>query len=230
MTKNILVVDDDDLLRKSVAFNLAQTGYAVETSASAEEALTQVEQTPPDLILLDIGLPGMDGLEVLRRLRDRFPVIFVTGRRGALDEILGLEMGAEDYIVKPFVKDVLLARVRSALRRTESTPRPKPASPALTVGDLTIDVTAHTVHLAGRSIPLAPLEFRLLHVLALEANRVLSSEELIKRVWGEAYAGESQVLYVYIRELRAKLECDPQHPLRIVTVRRVGYKLVSQDN
>lgn len=229
MSKMILIVDDDLLLRESVAFNLTQAGYSVMTVGSAEAALAQVELAPPDLILLDIGLPGMDGMEALRHLRDHFPVIFVTGRRRELDEILGLELGADDYITKPFANEILLARVRAALRRIQTPQSNKLPASELIVGDLTINVAAHTVHLAGRALSLAPLEFRLLHTLAMEANRVFSVEELIRRIWGDAYQGETQVLYVAIRELRMKLEHDPHHPVRIVTVRRVGYKLAPQE-
>jgi DNA-binding response OmpR family regulator len=229
--KRILVVDDDNLIRESVRYNLEQAGYQVETAADAEEALSQAKASLPDLILLDIGLPGMDGLEALHHLRALSPVIFVTARRRELDEIVGLEMGAEDYITKPFARDVLLARVRAVLRRMppgnhkSSEPLPLP----LMLGDVTIDPRSHTVTVAGTPISLAPREFRLLHLLAMEANRVIPAEELLTRVWGTEYGGEDQIIYVYIRELRRKTEADPQRPVRIVTVRGVGYKFVPQE-
>ena len=226
MSKHILIVDDDALLRRSLAFNLEKAGYTVATAATAEDALAAVRLDPPDLILLDIGLPGMDGLDGLRALRAQVtaPVIFVTARRRQLDEVLGLELGADDYITKPFDMDVLLARIKVVLRR--AAPPPPTPPPPLVIGDLVVDMAAHTVMLRGQPVELAPREFDLLAALAQEAGRVLSVEELLARVWGAEYAGEPQVVYVHIRWLREKLEDDPHAPQRIVTVRGVGYKLV----
>ncbi|HQE98624.1 MAG TPA: response regulator transcription factor [Anaerolineae bacterium] len=226
MSKHILIVDDDALLRRSLAFNLEKAGYTVATAATAEDALAAVRLDPPDLILLDIGLPGMDGLDGLRALRAQVtaPVIFVTARRRQLDEVLGLELGADDYITKPFDMDVLLARIKVVLRR--AAPPPSTPPPPLVIGDLVVDMAAHTVMLRGQPVELAPREFDLLAALAQEAGRVLSVEELLARVWGAEYAGEPQVVYVHIRWLREKLEDDPHAPQRIVTVRGVGYKLV----
>ncbi|MBN1262429.1 MAG: response regulator transcription factor [Anaerolineae bacterium] len=229
MTKRVLLVDDDALMRRSLAFNLEQAGFAVSAAASAEAALAQAQLEPPDLVLLDIGLPGMDGLDALRALRAQMdvPVIFLTARRRELDEVLGLELGADDYVTKPFDFDVLLARIKAVLRRfgTPAYSQLQPADP-LSVGDLVIDVAAHTVTLSGEPVDLAPREFDLLHALAQEAGRVISLDDLLARVWGAEYAGEPQVVYVHIRWLREKLEEDPKHPQRIVTVRGVGYKLV----
>ena len=226
MSKRILIVDDDALLRRSLAFNLEKAGYTVATAATAEDALAAVRLDPPDLILLDIGLPGMDGLDGLRALRAQVtaPVIFVTARRRQLDEVLGLELGADDYITKPFDMDVLLARIKVVLRR--AAPPPSTPPPPLVIGDLVVDMAAHTVMLRGQPVELAPREFDLLAALAQEAGRVLSVEELLARVWGAEYTGEPQVVYVHIRWLREKLEDDPHAPQRIVTVRGVGYKLV----
>jgi DNA-binding response OmpR family regulator len=226
MSKHILVVDDDALLRRSLAFNLEKAGYRVSTAAIAEDALAQVRVEPPDLVLLDIGLPGMDGLDALRRLHQQIdvPVIFLTARRRELDQILGLELGADDYVTKPFDIDVLLARIRAVLRRAA---RPLATGPtALQLGDLLIDPAAYTVSVGGRSVELPPREFDLLHALALEAGHVVSVDDLLARVWGAEYAGESQVVYVHVRWLREKLEEDPSQPRRIVTVRGKGYKLV----
>jgi len=152
------------------------------------------------------------------------PVIFVTARRRQLDEVLGLELGADDYITKPFDMDVLLARIKVVLRR--AAPPPSTPPPPLVIGDLVVDMAAHTVMLRGQPVELAPREFDLLAALAQEAGRVLSVEELLARVWGAEYTGEPQVVYVHIRWLREKLEDDPHAPQRIVTVRGVGYKLV----
>ena len=227
---HILLVDDDALLRRSVAFNLERAGYTVTTSANAEDALAIARADKPDLVLLDITLPGMDGLDALRPFRDQMqiPVIFLTGRRRELDQVLGLELGADDYITKPFDQDVLLARVKALLRRVQQEPMPATEAGRLVVGDLTIDPNAHTVTVRGSPIELPPREFDLLHVLALEAGRVLSVEDLLARVWGAEFEGESQVVYVHIRWLREKLEDDPHRPRRIVSVRGVGYKLEPQ--
>jgi DNA-binding response OmpR family regulator len=228
MAKHILVVDDDALLRRSLSLQLEQAGYRTSTAASAEDALAMVQREMPDLILLDVGLPGMDGLEALRQLhRDSdVPVIFVTARRRELDTILGLELGADDYITKPFNPDVLLAHVKAVLRRSTRQMKPFPEPELLIVGDLTIDPAAHTVMVADQPVDLRAREFALLHALALEAGRVIAIDDLIARVWGAEFAGEPQGVYVHIRWLREKIESDPNHPTRIQNVRGVGYKLV----
>jgi DNA-binding response OmpR family regulator len=228
---HILLVDDDPLLRRSLALNLEEAGYRASTAASAEDALALAARDRPGLVLLDIGLPGMDGLAALRHFQSRLgvPVIFVTARRRELDEVLGLELGAEDYITKPFSQDVLLARIRAALRRAESPSSALPAeSESLIAGDLAIDPIAHTVTLRGQPVDLTPLEFDLLHTLALEPGRVLSVDDLLARVWGAEYLGEPQVVYVHLHWLRQKLGDDAANPRRIVTVRGVGYKLEPQ--
>ena len=235
MAKHILLIDDDALMRRSLAFNLEQAGYRVSTAAAAEDALEMVRRDHADLILLDIGLPGMDGLDALRsfqqatqdHLQAEVPVIFLTARRRELDQALGLELGADDYITKPFDLNVLLARIKAVLRRFERTAAPASASEPslLETGDMVIDPAAHTVTIGGALLELSPLEFALLHTLALEAGHVVSVDDLLNRVWGAEFNGESQVVYVHIRWLREKLEADPQHPRRIVTVRGVGYKL-----
>ena len=231
MSKHILLVDDDALMRRSLAFNLEQAGFRASPAASAEDALALARQNPPDLVLLDIGLPGMDGLDAIKRFKAQFqiPVIFVTARRRNLDEVLGLELGADDYITKPFDVDVLIAHIKAVLRRAESaSDAPQPLTP-ITVGDLTLDPSAHTVELAGKIVELSPKEFSLLHVLAQEPNRVRSLNELLASVWGAEFIGQPQVVYVHIRWLREKLEADPNHPKHILTVRGVGYKLVGAD-
>ena len=231
MDTHILLVDDDALLRRSLSFNLEQAGYRVSAAANAEDALALATRDPPDLILLDIGLPGIDGLDALQQLRARgdAPVIFVTARRRELDEVLGLELGADDYVTKPFDLDVLLARIKALLRRVErSESGPVQAPSPVVVGDLVLDPGAHTVTLAGRPVALPPREFDLLHTLALAPGQVVSVDALLARVWGAEYEGEPQVVYVHIRWLREKLEADPHHPRRIVTVRGVGYKLEPQ--
>lgn len=230
MARHVLLVDDDALLRRSLSFNLEKAGYRVSTAGNAEDALVLARRDAPDLVLLDIGLPGMDGLDALRHFQEDMstPVICLTARRRELDQVLGLELGADDYVTKPFDLDVLLARMKAVLRRSgraAATPEPAP----LVVGDLAVDPLAHTVTVKGGSVDLSPREFDLLYALALEAGRVVSTDDLLARVWGAEYVGESQVVYVHIRWLRQKLEEDPNHPRRIVTVRGVGYKLETQE-
>ena len=215
-----------------MAFNLEQAGYRASNAANAEDALAMAHRDRPDLVLLDIGLPGMDGLDALRDFRDQInvPVIFVTARRRELDEILGLELGAEDYITKPFDMSVLLAHVKAVLRRAG------PAQPAtdqneiISAGDLTIDPLAHTATLASQPLELTRREFDLLHTLMLHAGQVLSTQDLLTNVWGAEYIGEPQVVYVHIRWLREKLETVPEKPERIVTVHGVGYKLIPKED
>ncbi len=229
MPKKILLIDDDALLRRSLGFHLLQAGYQVKTAASAEDGLTILDQEPVDLILLDIGLPGMDGLEALRHFGDQTsaPVIFITARRRELDEILGLELGADDYITKPFDTSVLLARIKAVLRRSQ--PQQQTTAPeAHSVGDIEIDPRAHAVRLKGEPVDLTPIEFKLLNTLAQQPGHVFSADDLLSRVWGEEYVGQPQVVYVHIRALRTKLEKNPNKPHRIITVRGVGYKLVPQ--
>jgi DNA-binding response OmpR family regulator len=224
---HILIVDDDELLRRSLAFNLEQAGFEVKTAASAENAVAMVAQNAPDVVLLDIMLPGMDGLEALRYFRDKagIPVIFLTARRRELDQVLGLELGADDYITKPFNSDVVVARIHTVLRRLRAVEHPQ-RTHTFTVGQLTINPAARTVTLAEKPVELTPKEFDLLYSLAVEPNRVLTIDELLARVWGAEYNGEPQIVYVHIRWLRQKIESDPQNPELIVTMRGVGYKLV----
>ncbi|MDR3575904.1 MAG: response regulator transcription factor [Anaerolineaceae bacterium] len=231
MAATILVVDDDDLLRRSLVFSLEQAGFHVNSAATAEDAMNMTAQNRPELVLLDIMLPGMDGMAALRQFRDNLgiPVIFLTARRRELDQVLGLELGADDYITKPFNTDVVVARIHSVLRRIATPATAQPQDSPVQVGDLTIDPSARTVCVGEKSISLTPREFDLLFALALEPNKVLSVEALVARVWGAEYAGESQIVYVHIRWLREKIESDPQNPVHIVTVRGVGYKLVPQD-
>jgi DNA-binding response OmpR family regulator len=225
MPRHILIVDDDALMRRSLAFSIEQAGYRASTAGTAEDAIALAKRDRPDLALLDIGLPGMDGLEALRNFRmfADFPIIFVSARRRELDQVLGLELGGDDYITKPFDTDVLLARIKAVLRRggRADTPSESP----LRVGDLAIDPAAHVVTLADRAIDLTPREFDLLHALAIDAGKVVSVDDLLARVWGAEFEGESQAVYVHIRWLREKLEQDPDKPRRIVTVRGVGYRL-----
>jgi DNA-binding response OmpR family regulator len=217
-------------MRRSLAFNLERAGYRASNAASAEDALAVARREPPDLVLLDISLPGMDGLDALHHFKDRLnlPVILLTARRRELDEVLGLEMGADDYITKPFDVDVLLAHIKAVLRRLNQVGRPAEGPAMVTTGDMIIDPATHTVIIDGHPVELTPREFDLLHALALEPRRVFSIDDLLAQVWGAEYIGQPQVVYVHIRWLREKIESDPNRPVRILTVRGVGYKLEPQ--
>lgn len=227
MSGHILLVDDDALMRRGLAFNLEQAGYQVSSAANAEDALDIARRNTPDVVLLDIGLPGMDGLDALRHLKEELgiPVIFLTARRRELDEIVGLELGADDYITKPFNVDVVLARVKAMLRRSKRETAVTSSQQIITAGDLVIDPQAHTVTIGEQEIDLTPREFDLLYVLAQESGRVQPINNLLAQVWGAEFKGEPQVVYVHIRWLRKKIEDDPKNPQRIVTVHGVGYKL-----
>lgn len=230
MPRTILLVDDDALMRRSLAFHLEHAGYQVQTAANAEDALAIVRHSPPTLVLLDIGLPGMDGLEALRALKAQHsvPVIFLTARRRELDEVVGLELGADDYITKPFDVDVVLAHIKAVLRRPGVASQPEIETKRLVVGDLEIDPQSHTVSCGGQYLDLSPREFDLLLTLASQPGKVIATEDLLHQVWGAEFIGQPQAVYVHIRWLRQKLESDPNHPKRILTVRGVGYKLIPQ--
>lgn len=225
MTRDILIVDDDALLRRSLAFNLENSGYKVRSAASAEDGFLAASHEKPALVLLDIGLPGIDGLEALKKFRDQMeiPVILLTARRRELDEILGLEMGADDYITKPFDLDVLLAHIKAVLRRFNTPSQPHLVE-TLQVGSLLIDPISHTAEIDGHNLELSPKEFDLLLLLARKSTQVVKIDEILTTVWGAEYTGEPQVVYVHIRWLREKIEKDPDNPVHIITVRSLGYK------
>jgi len=231
MADHILLVEDEKLLRRSLAFNLEQDGYQVTSASNAEDALEIVRRDPPDLVLMDIGLPGMDGLEALRKLKTHhtFPVIFLTARRREFDEALGLELGADDYITKPFDLPILIARIRAVLRRVKN-PAEATFHTPISAGDMEINPAGFIATLRGEELNLSPREFDLLHALALEPERVVSVDSLINQVWGAEYDGQPQVVYVHIRWLREKIEDDPKHPKRIITVRGKGYKFIPHPN
>ena len=227
MSKHILIVDDDALLRRSLAFNLENAGFQASTAATAEDAIEIARLQHPDLVLLDINLPGMDGLQALRIFKEELKtaVIFLTARRRELDEVLGLEMGGDDYITKPFDTDVLIAHIKAVLRRLEPSTSIDKSKGIFQVGSLKLDEVAHQVILNDKPIELSPREFDLLKVLMSYPGKVFSVDELLNLVWGAEFIGQPQVVYVHIRWLREKLELDPDHPTRIITVRGIGYKL-----
>ncbi len=227
MTRQILIVDDDRLLCRSLAYSIENAGYQTEIANSAEDGLKIIRQSKPDLVLLDIGLPAMDGLDAMREIQSQYPipVIIVTARRRELDEIVGLEVGADDYITKPFDTDVLLAHIKAVLRRS-STYSSASAPQLVNVGELMINPIAHSVNVGSSLIELSPKEFQLLLALAQHMNQIFSVDELIRMVWGDQWIGEMQTIYVHIRWLRQKIETDPDCPKHLLTVRGAGYKLV----
>jgi DNA-binding response OmpR family regulator len=231
MVAKILVVDDDTLLRRSLKYRLEHEGYAVITADSGEDALTSARRDLPDLILLDIGLPDRDGLNVARTLQREMdmPIIFLTGRSQEADIVVGLELGAEDYITKPFGMRELLARIRVVLRRALRIPAQAVDEP-LTAGDVWLDPKRREVRVRGKPVELPPKEFELLRLLLANAETVLSTDYLLDAVWGEEFGGAVQVLYVHIGWLREHIEVDPRHPRYIQTVRGVGYKFTAGES
>jgi DNA-binding response OmpR family regulator len=218
----ILVVDDDPAVTSMLRRGLSYEGFTVTVAASGPAGLALAREQPPDLVILDIMMPGMDGLEVLRRLRaadPQLPVILLTARDAPADQVQGLEAGAEDYVVKPFSFDVLLARVRVLLRRRQAEQPQR-----LSFADLTLDPGAHRARRGERPITLTSLEFKLLHEFLLHPNQVLSKELLLERVWGYDFGGNANVVEVYVKQLRQKLGASGEPPL-IHTIRGAGYVL-----
>lgn len=228
MTAKILIVEDDELLRRSLKYRLEREGYTVTTTDDGEGALMSARRDRPDLILLDIGLPDRDGLDVARTLQREMdtPIIFLTGRQTETDVVIGLELGAEDYVTKPFGMRELLARIRVVLRRARRAPLPSPEEP-LVVGDVWLDPARHEVRVRGEPVELPPKEFELLRLLMANAGTVLPADYLLDAVWGEEFAGAVQVLYVHIGWLRERIELDPRQPRYIQNVRGVGYKFTA---
>ena len=228
----ILTADDDPQLLRLVARNLELEGYNVIAASDGLQALTQIEQQVPDLVLLDVMMPKMDGFTVCHRVREfsTVPIIIVTARGQDQDKVRGLDLGADDYLTKPFSVDELLARVRAVLRRTQFTARDNSQGmqTATMIGDLEIDYSQHLVKMAGQEVTLTPTEYRILAYLAQNAGRVLTQDLLLEHVWGGEYLGESHMLQVNINRLRRKLEVDPTHPRYILTKVGVGYYLVAQ--
>src|SRR5215216_7581818 len=225
----ILIVDDDhDLLEAlGLGLQLQWQGIEVITATDGEAALGLFFDELPDVVLLDVGLPLLDGFEVLRRIRavSDTPVLMLTARGAEMDKVRGLEIGADDYITKPFSPLELLARIKAVLRRSELPP-PVRAAPSFQVGDLTINFDSQEVARAGTPIPLTAMEYRLLYQLVRNAGHVVPRETLLARVWGDDSRDQTDYLKVYISRLRAKLEPDPEHPRLILTERGTGYRFV----
>lgn len=227
--KKILVVDDEKPISDIVKFNLTKEGYEVFTAYDGEEALEKVEKVNPDLILLDLMLPKKDGLEVAREVRKTHetPIIMVTAKDSEIDKVLGLELGADDYVTKPFSNRELVARVKANLRRGGQAPKEEEHTTQsdLTIGDLTIHPDAYMVTKHGETIELTHREFELLHYLAKHIGQVMTREHLLQTVWGYDYFGDVRTVDVTVRRLREKIEDNPSHPTYLVTRRGVGYYL-----
>lgn len=224
----ILVVDDEPMVRRTVKYRLEREGYVATTADSAADALTFARRDRPDLVLLDIGLPDGNGYDVARTLQREMdvPIIFLSGRGEETDVVVGLELGAEDYIVKPFRMRELMARIRVVLRRAAREPSP-PTDAVLTVGEVSLNPQSRQVLVRGKTVELPHKEFELLRLLMANANSILTTNYLLDAIWGEEFAGATQVLYVHIGWLRDKIEENPRHPRYIKTVRGAGYQFVT---
>jgi two-component system KDP operon response regulator KdpE len=228
----VLVVDDaaEVIEAVTVSFTLQWRETEVIGADNGETALDLVEREHPDIVLLDIAMPGMDGFAVLRELRafSDVPVIMLTARDDVIDKVKGLELGADDYVTKPFDHLELLARVKALLRRLDM-PQPTSRAPSFQSGDLTVEFAAREVRVSGEVVPLTATEYKLLYHLVRNAGRVLPHETLLAKVWGREYVDEIDYLRVYIRRLRLKLEPDPERPVHIITERGLGYRFRADD-
>lgn len=220
---NILLVEDDKTLRKTLAFNLEKEGYNVIETGDGSDALTLAREKSPDMVVLDVMLPSLDGLSICRILRNEsdVPILMLTARDGEVDRIIGLETGADDYMVKPFSLGEFLARIRALLRRA---PSQRGTPDRLQSGDLVLDLIARRALYKDDELRLTHKEFDLLAALMRNKGAVLSRDLLLERVWGYEYSGQSKTVDVHVRWLREKIEKDPSEPRRIVTVRGVGYR------
>jgi two-component system, OmpR family, response regulator RegX3 len=223
----VLVVDDEQSYRDALTVALQREGFAVETAADGIQALERFDAVQPALVLLDVMLPRVSGVDVCRqiRTRSRVPIIMVTARNAEIDAVVGLEVGADDYVTKPFRLRELIARVRAALRRVPVGAEPSDAEhDVIEIGDVRLDVARHEVSVRGDLVALPLKEFELLELLLANAGRVLTRDVLIDRIWGPNYFGDTKTLDVHVKRLRTKVEEDPGNPTRIVTVRGVGYR------
>jgi DNA-binding response OmpR family regulator len=224
MGTRILAVEDDERIRAAVKLALEDEGWTVAEAATGEDALTQFQGEPADVVLIDIMLPGIDGFEVCRSIRrtSDVPIVMVTARADTHDVVAGLEAGADDYLTKPFAPKELSARIRALLRRARTS---EVSSPHLRFGDLEIVPDEGVVRRNGRDVHLTKTEFRVLVELAQSPGRVFSREVLLERIWGYGYFGDGRLVDVHVRRLRTKVEADPANPRHVVTVRGLGYKL-----
>jgi len=224
----VLVVEDEESFSDALSYMLRKEGFEVSVAPTGTDALTEFDRTGADIVLLDLMLPEMSGTEVCRELRQRsrVPIIMVTARDSEIDKVVGLEIGADDYVTKPYSPRELVARIRAVLRR-QSTEVIEPSTATLTAGPVRMDVERHVVTVDGDSVQLPLKEFELLELLLRNAGRVLTRGQLIDRVWGADYVGDTKTLDVHVKRLRSKIEPEPSAPRFIVTVRGLGYKFES---
>jgi DNA-binding response OmpR family regulator len=222
--KKILVVDDESAILQTLRFNLERSGYTVCTAGDGRSAVALAASEKPDLIILDIMLPILDGIEACKEIRKTsgVPIIMLTAKDQEIDKVLALELGADDYVTKPFSLGEFLARIKARLRRAEGD-GDVARDEAITVSDLTLDPSRQRLIVRGREVSLAPKEFRLLHVLMQNRGRIVTRQMLLEKVWGYDFEGEHQTISVHIRWLREKIEIDPNNPRHIITVRSRGY-------
>jgi two-component system response regulator RegX3 len=222
----VLIVEDEPSFVDALSIGLAREGFRVEVAVDGAEALQRFDIVRPDLVLLDVMLPKISGIDVCRQLRKRsqVPIIMVTAKGAEIDTVVGLEVGADDYVTKPYRMRELVARMRAVMRRTPTGAGDEAGDELLTVDDVSLDANEHRVMIGGQEVPLPLKEFELLHVLLANVGRVLPRDTLIDRVWGRDYVGDTKTLDVHVKRLRAKLEPDPAAPTRIVTIRGLGYK------
>ena len=222
--KTILVADDEPTLVATLKYNLERDSYEVITAADGESALAAARARRPDLVLLDLMMPGLNGLEVCRILRREMqvPILILTARGAEADKVAGLEIGADDYVTKPFSMRELMARVRALLRRSENAPAPD--LEIVSSGDLTIDIRKRVASRDGSGLPLKPKEFELLSFFARNPGQAFTRDQLLNQIWGYDYAGDTRTVDVHVRWLRQKIEEEPERPTRLITVRGVGYR------
>ena len=219
----IMVVEDEESFSDALSFMLRKEGFAVSVATTGPDALAQFDREPADLVLLDLMLPGMSGTDVCRTIRakSRVPIIMVTAKDSEIDKVLGLELGADDYVTKPFSSRELVARIRAVLRRNVDD---VDDSPVVEAGPVRIDPERHQVLVGGQIVSMPLKEFDLLEYLVRNSGRVLTRGQLIDRIWGSDYVGDTKTLDVHVKRLRAKVEADPAHPVHLLTVRGLGYK------
>jgi DNA-binding response OmpR family regulator len=227
----VLVVEDEEHLRTTLAYNLRKVGYDVQSAASGPEAMARFQATHPDLVLLDVMLPGFDGFEVCRRMRQTssVPILMLTARTDEVDTVVGLELGADDYIAKPFRMRELLARVAAALRRPllgAGLTMPIQPAPPLASGDLLLDPGTHMARRGERLLTLKPRAFALLHFLMQHPGQVFRRGQLLRQLWDDPFIGDERTVDVHVRWIREQIEDDPGHPQRLRTIRNVGYQFV----
>ena len=225
-TVSVLVIEDEESFVEALVVGLKREGFVVTVARDGVEGLELFDRSKPDLILLDLWLPKKSGIDVCREIRgrSRVPIIMVTAKSSEIDTVVGLEVGADDYVTKPFRLRELVARMRAVMRRAGGTDDSSITGEKLEIDGLTLDPERHEVHLEGELVPLPLKEFELLELLMTNAGRVLTRETLIDRIWGPNYVGDTKTLDVHIKRLRAKVESDPSKPARITTVRGLGYK------